>query len=88
MLFIALTFITVGLALSLFFLLLLSLSEHLSFGLAYGSAALFVLLRLEQAALVIGSLLLFALLAAVMTLTRRLDWYKLGAGTTPTLSTR
>ncbi len=115
-------YLLVGLALSLFFLLLLSLSEHLSFGLAYGAAAsaavallthygtamlgswqhglafgglvgalygtLFLLLRLEQAALVIGALMLFALLAAVMTLTRKLDWYALGAGTTPTLSTR
>lgn len=115
-------YLLVGLALSVFFLLLLSLSEHLSFGLSYALAsgaavvllgyygvamlgswargigfgalvaglygALYTLLRLEQAALVIGALLLFALLAAVMTLTRKLDWYALGAGTTPTVSTR
>jgi len=113
-------YLLVGLALSVFFLLLLSLSEHLSFGLSYGLAsgaavtllsyygvamlgswlrglgfgalvaglygALYTLLRLEQAALVIGALLLFALLAAVMTLTRKLDWYSLGAGTTQTAS--
>lgn len=104
-------YLLVGSALSVFFLLLLSLSEHLAFGLAYGLAslacvallsfyashmlggrragigfgagvatlygALFVLLQLEQTALVMGSLLLFAVLATVMVLTRRLDWYGL-----------
>jgi inner membrane protein len=103
----------VGLALSLFFLLLLSLSEHLSFGLAYGlsSAAcaallavyaahalggrraglgfgagmgllyglVYLLLQQEQTALVIGSLGLFAAVAAVMWLTRRVNWYSLFA---------
>lgn len=102
----------VGLALCVFFLLLLSLSEHLAFGLAYAIAAtavvllltlytrhmlgslrggllfgggmallyglLHVLLLREQTALVIGSVGLFAALAAVMLLTRRLDWYGLG----------
>ncbi|MFG6486379.1 cell envelope integrity protein CreD [Roseateles sp. BYS78W] len=102
-------YLLVGLALSLFFLLLLSLSEHLPFltayliaagaaaavltqyaaamlggwgrGLAFGGGvallygALYVLLTLEQTALVIGAVLLFAVLAAVMTLTRKLDWY-------------
>lgn len=130
LMFIALTFVTVGLtelltgrrvhpvqyllvgmALSLFFLLLLSLSEHLPFLMAYliaaaaaalvltqyaaamlggwrrGAAfgggiallygALYVLLSREQTALVIGAVLLFAVLAVVMTLTRRLDWYGL-----------
>jgi len=133
LMFIALTFVTVGLtelltgrrvhpiqyllvgmALSLFFLLLLSLSEHMAFlnayliaaaaaaavltqyaaamfggwlrGTAFGAgiallyAALFELLRQEQTALVIGSVLLFAVLATVMTLTRKLDWYRLSAG--------
>lgn len=109
-------YLFVGLALSLFFLLLLSLSEHLDFGLSYllaaGAAAallgfygaamlggwrrglgfgcgiaglygaLYVLLRMEQAALVVGALLLFGVLAAVMSLTRRLDWYALGAAAT------
>ncbi|UXH78341.1 cell envelope integrity protein CreD [Roseateles amylovorans] len=105
-------YLLVGLAMSLFFLLLLSLSEHLDFGLSYALAAgaaigllsaygaamlgawmrglafggliaalygvLFVLLSLEQAALLVGALLLFAVLAVVMMLTRRIDWYGLG----------
>lgn len=105
-------YLLVGLALSLFFLLLLSLSEHMGFlqayliaagaaaavltqyaaamlggwlrGLAFGGGiallytALYVLLEQEQTALVIGAVLLFAVLAAVMTLTRKLDWYRLG----------
>ena len=103
----------VGLAMALFFLLLLSLSEHVSFDTAYAvassacvallavyaaamlgsrrSAALFaagvallygvlwLLLKMEQTALVLGSVLLFATLAAVMVLTRRVDWYGLAA---------
>ena len=101
----------VGLALTLFFLLLLSLSEHIAFGLAYGVASaacvlllgvytahmlgrrrdgvlfggalgvvyglLYVLLQREQTALVIGSVGLFAAVAAVMWLTRRVDWYRM-----------
>lgn len=103
----------VGLALALFYLLLLSLSEHVAFGTAYAAAsagcvlllgfyarhmlgslraglafgagiallygALWALLQMEQTALVIGSLLLFGALAAVMVLTRRLDWYNVFA---------
>jgi len=102
-------YLLVGLAMTLFFLLLLSLSEHLSFALSYGLAAgaaigllsfygvsmlgtvrrglgfgalvtvlygaLFVLLNLEKAALLVGATLLFAVLAAIMALTRRIDWY-------------
>lgn len=41
---------------------------------------LFVLLRLEQTALVVGSVALFGLLASVMVLTRKVDWYGLGRG--------
>ena len=104
-------YLLVGCALSIFFLLLLSLSEHLSFALSYASAsvacvsllafygahllggwraglgfgagiaalygALYALLQMEQTALVIGSVLLFVVLAGVMTLTRRIDWYSL-----------
>jgi inner membrane protein len=99
----------VGLALALFYLLLLSLSEHIAFDHAYAVAstacvallgyyarhmlghwragaafgagvallygALWTLLQMEQAALVIGSTLLFATLVAVMVLTRRVNWY-------------
>jgi len=106
-------YLLVGLALSLFFLLLLSLSEHLAFERAYAVAAtacaallgfyassmlgrrasgvlfglgiallyglLYVLLQMEQNALVIGSVMLFLALAVVMTLTRRIDWYALFA---------
>lgn len=101
----------VGMALALFYLLLLSLSEHMGFGAAYAAASagcvallgyyashmlgraaagaafgagaallyglLWVLLRLEQTSLAIGSVMLFAALAAVMVLTRRIDWYAL-----------
>jgi inner membrane protein len=115
-------YLLVGLGLSVFFLLLLSLSEHFSFGLSYllaagaavgllgyygaamlGSrargagfgagvaglyAALYVLLSLEQASLIVGALLLFIVLAAVMVLTRRLDWYALGASATAAASSR
>jgi inner membrane protein len=102
----------VGLALALFYLLLLSLSEHLPFAIAYliaavacvsllgvylaavlksalrgmgfgvGLAALYAmlygLLRAEDYALLMGSLLVFGLLAGVMLLTRKLDWYGVG----------
>ena len=39
---------------------------------------LYALLSAEDYALLMGSLLVFGLLAAVMVLTRRLDWYGLG----------
>ena len=39
-----------------------------------------VLLSREQTALVIGAVLLFIVLAVVMTLTRKLDWYGLTSG--------
>ena len=102
----------VGLALALFYLLLLSLAEHLPFALAYAIAAsacvtllsvylcavlqslarglgfgallaalyalLYGLLGAEDYALLMGSLLVFALLAVVMQLTRKLDWYSVG----------
>ncbi|CAG1016272.1 Inner membrane protein CreD [Burkholderiaceae bacterium] len=110
-------YLLVGAALSIFFLLLLSLSEHLSFGVSYVIAAgacvallgfygrhvlhgtragalfgasvaalygvLYALLQMEQTALVIGSVLLFVVLAAVMVLTRRLDWYHVLEGAAP-----
>jgi inner membrane protein len=101
----------VGLALAVFFLLVISLSEHLAFAWAYLIAAtacisllgyylshvlksrlrglvfaamftllygvLYGLLLSEDNALVMGSLLLFAALAATMVLTRKVDWYDL-----------
>lgn len=103
----------IGLSLALFFLLVLSLSEHIAFwkaylaaasasvgliayylahvmrslwrGLGFGAmlgllfATLYGLLVSEDNALIMGSLLLFALLAAAMVATRKLDWYRLGA---------
>ena len=102
----------VGVALALFYLLLLSLSEHLGFGSAYVissgacvaligfyvsailqsmwrglgfSAALtmlygtlYALVSADDYALLMGSTLLFGLLAAVMVLTRKVDWFALG----------
>jgi len=35
---------------------------------------------MEQTALVMGSVLLFVALAAVMVRTRRVDWYRLSSG--------
>jgi inner membrane protein len=37
---------------------------------------LFVLLRIEEYALLVGSIGLFFVLALVMTLTRRVNWYE------------
>ncbi|HVK56942.1 MAG TPA: cell envelope integrity protein CreD [Burkholderiales bacterium] len=104
-------YVLVGLALAIFFLLLVSLSEHLEFWIAYLSAAsacvgllafylsyvlrstyrgigfgcglsvlfgaLYGLLISEDNALVLGSLLLFAVLAGTMIVTRKIDWYRL-----------
>jgi len=108
-------YLLVGCALAIFFLLLLSLSEHLAFGWSYTIAsaacvtllgfyarhilggwpaglgfgagiaalygALFVLLQMEQTAMVLGAVLLFVVLAAVMIATRRIDWYGLTRST-------
>lgn len=103
----------VGLALVLFFLLLVSLGEHVGFGIAYVAAsaacigligvylsavlrsatrgiafagmlatlyaALYGLLVSEDNALVLGAGLLFLILAGIMLVTRRVDWYALSA---------
>lgn len=108
----------VGLALAIFFLLLIALSEHLPFAAAYLASAvpcigliiiylggafgswraasgfgtglavlygmLFGILQMEDRALLMGSLLLFAALAAAMFSTRRLDWYQLKQSEAPT----
>lgn len=107
----AVQYLLVGSAVAVFFLLLVSLTEHIAFAWAYLAAsaactllltfygsfvlrgwragmvfgagiaalygALFLLLRMEQSALVLGSVLLFAVLAGVMVATRRVDWYTL-----------
>ena len=102
-------YLLVGLALSIFFLLLVSLSERLPFGVAYSVAAaacslvlagyvsgvlrsaksgamfagllgvlyatLYMIIRSEDNALLMGSLLLFLVLSVVMMATRHMDWY-------------
>ena len=40
---------------------------------------LYVILRSEENALLMGSVLLFALVGAIMVGTRKVDWYQLGA---------
>lgn len=59
-----------------------SFKRGLGFGglLATLYGALYVLLRSEDHALLLGSVLLFALLAAVMVGTRKVDWYRVGEG--------
>lgn len=108
-----LQYLLVGLALAIFFLLLLSLSEHIAFWQAYVVSAaaciglqgvylghvlqsrrralsfavmltalygvLYGLLVSEDSALLMGSLLLFGILAAIMWITRKVDWYALGS---------
>lgn len=107
-----LQYLLVGLALAIFFLLLLSLSEHIAFWQAYLVSAaaciglqffylsgvlrswaraagfsamltalygvLYSLLISEDNSLLMGSLLLFGILASIMWVTRKLDWYELG----------
>jgi inner membrane protein len=80
-------YLLLGAAMCVFYLLELSLSEHVGFGLAYARAAgiasgvavlygyLYVVLTNEDYALVIGAVGLFAAVAAVMLVTRRIDWY-------------
>ncbi|HRH93937.1 MAG TPA: cell envelope integrity protein CreD, partial [Candidatus Peribacteria bacterium] len=102
-------YILVGAALCLFYLLLLSLSEHIGFLPAYLISAvatvalvsgysisvlrhkkfgtsvgvllavlygyLYLLLQIEDYALLFGSVILFMILAAVMYVTRNVDWY-------------
>jgi inner membrane protein len=106
-------YLLTGLALAVFFLLLIALSEHIAFHYAYLSAAsaclpliafylrhplgtflratlltsvlaalygaLFVILKSEDHALLLGSGLVFFVLALAMILTRKLDWAALSA---------
>ena len=105
-------YLLVGLALAMFFLLLIALSEHFTFLLAYLISAaaciglictylagvlggrrpalafgagftglygvLYGVLQSEDNSLLMGSLLLFIALGAIMLSTRRLNWYRLG----------
>ncbi|MGD0915841.1 MAG: cell envelope integrity protein CreD [Thermodesulfobacteriota bacterium] len=102
----------IGLAIILFYAILLSLSEHIPFNISYAIASmgviclisayaksvlksrtvmmmiagilavlylfLFVTLQLEDYALLLGSIGLFVILAAVMYVTRRIDWFDIG----------
>lgn len=110
-------YLLVGLSLVMFFLVLLALSEHIGFNLAWLTASLtcaaingfylqavlqgwrrsllFVggvlaldavlwqLLQSEDSALLLGTGVLMAALAAVMALTRNIDWYRLSAAAKP-----
>lgn len=115
-------YILVGLALILFYGLLLSLSEHIGFNLAFlisGAAIVglisayaksiikdkglvpllsglliilygvnYVLLQLENYALLVGSLCLFIVLALVMALSSKIDWYGIGKKEVETVDER
>ena len=104
-------YLLVGLAMAMFFLLIISLSEHMPFlasyvvsgascaaligiylagvlkqrkpavafsgGIALLYAVLYGVLQSEDNALLMGTLVMFIALAAVMVLTRRMDWYGL-----------
>lgn len=52
----------------------------LAAGMALLYGLLYVLLQLEQTALAVGAVALFLVLAAVMVLTRKVNWYGLAAG--------
>ena len=43
-------------------------------------ALLYLLILSEDYALLFGALSIFAVLAAIMVVTRKLDWYRLGSG--------
>jgi inner membrane protein len=102
-------YLLIGLALLVFYTLLLSLSEYIAFGYAYFIASagivalisfysmsvfadklravivavvmiilygyLFIILQLQDYALLMGSLILFVALALMMYTTRRVDWF-------------
>jgi inner membrane protein len=102
-------YLLIGFAMIVFYTLLLSISEHTRFGLAYTISAagvtvlitgyaksilkstkvawmvgsllitlysyLYILLQLEDYALLMGSVGLFTVLAAIMYLTRKINWY-------------
>ena len=103
-------YVLVGLALSIFYTLLLSVSEYIRFNIAYSIAAaatitlitlytksifhkwkiamlfagmlttlytfIFILLQLQDGALLFGSIGLFIVLAVVMYYSRKINWYR------------
>jgi len=107
-------YLLVGVALIVFYVLLLSISEHIAFNWAYliATAAtlglittytvsilksrklgmllfsilavlytfIFILIQLEDYALLIGSIGLFVILAIVMYFSRKIDWYEVQLG--------
>lgn len=111
----------VGASMAMFYLLLISLSEHISFGASYVIAStacsiliaaylrvvfdntkiaagvgitlavlysmMFAILQSEDYAFLMGSLLLFTILAAMMFITRRLDWVTLLSPTSTSAET-
>lgn len=110
-------YLLIGLAVILFYVLLLSISEHFSFDIAYLISAiaitttitsyskwilkskyftvtvcgiliilysyLYIVLQLEDYALLMGSIGLFIILTTVMYITRKIDWYNLGKEQNP-----
>ncbi len=104
-------YLLIGLAIILFYVLLLAISEHISFDYAYVLSAiaitlvitgyskgiiknshftltvfiiltvlysyLYIVLQLEDYALVMGSIGLLLVLSAVMYITRKIDWYSI-----------
>lgn len=104
-------YLLIGLAIILFYVLLLSISEHISFDYAYLLSAmaitllitgyskgivknryftltvfsiliilyiyLYIVLQLEDYALIMGSIGLLAVLSTVMYITRKIDWYSI-----------
>jgi inner membrane protein len=107
-------YLLIGLAIVIFYTLLLSASEHTRFGIAYLIAStgvlglvtayaktivksasvtammagmlaalygyLYILLQLEDYALLMGSIGLFVILALVMYMTRKIEWYAMQPG--------
>ena len=106
-------YILIGVAILIFYTLVLSLSEHMGFNFAYILSALsvtliisgyakaivenrqfalmimgvlavlygylFIVLQLEEYALLMGSIGLLVIIAAVMFMTRKINWYKVEA---------
>lgn len=107
-------YILIGMAILIFYTLVLSLSEHMHFNYAYILSAtavsliisgyakaivsnskfaltilgilavlycyLFIVLQLEDYALIMGSIGLFIILAIVMYITRKINWYEIETG--------